>query len=89
MPTRANHTLVVYGRRRSHGGEPPVLPMEAGSKPTPIPRQGLAPDEIRSGGNQSAHQSKSTDVQRLRPLPYTTSSLFLITHSTSGRSTTS
>jgi hypothetical protein len=43
----------------------------------PASRQGPAPGEIRKGGNQSAHQSRSTDVQQSRLLPYTTTSPLL------------
>ena len=70
---------VVQGWRRSHGGEFPWLPFKAGSKPMPVPRLGPAPDEVQKGGNQSALQSWSTDVQRLRLLPCMTSSLLPIT----------
>jgi hypothetical protein len=38
----------------------------------PVVRQGPAPDEIRTGGSQPAHQSMSTDVQQARLLPCTT-----------------
>ena len=56
---------------------------------TPVVRQGPAPDENRNGGIQSAHQSRSTDVQRVRLLPCTTS-LFLVTNAqrSGGRKTT-
>ena len=43
----------------------------------PVVRQGPAPDGDRNGGNQPAHQSRSTDVQRARLLPCTT--LLLLT----------
>ena len=43
----------------------------------PVVRQGPAPDGDRNGGNQPAHQSRSTDVQRPRLLPCTT--LLLLT----------
>ena len=41
----------------------------------PVVRQGPAPDEHRKGGDQSANQSMSTDVQRACLLPCTTYSL--------------
>ena len=40
----------------------------------PVVRQEPAPDGNRTGGNQPAHQSMSTDVQQARLLPCTTSS---------------
>lgn len=40
----------------------------------PDVREGSAPDEIRNGGSQPAHQSMSTDVQRACLLPCTTPS---------------
>jgi hypothetical protein len=43
--------------------------LEAGHQPTPVVRQGPAPDERRTGGIQPAHQRRSTDVQRSRLLP--------------------
>ena len=42
---------------------------------TPVVRQEPAPDEYRTSGSQPAHQSMSTDVQRVRLLPCTTSLL--------------
>lgn len=33
-------------------------------KPTPVSRQQLAPDKLRNDGNQSAHQTRSINLQR-------------------------
>lgn len=49
----------------------------------PAVRQGPTPDGNRKGGNQPAHQSMSTDVQRARLLPCTTLSA-LITNAERG-----
>jgi hypothetical protein len=50
--------------------------LEASFVLTPVVRQGPAPDGIRNGGNQPAHQSMSTDVQRARFQPCTAPYLF-------------
>src|SRR3954451_20876477 len=50
----------------------------------PVVRQGAAPDGNRQGGNQPAHQSMSTDVQRVRLQPCTTSSSERTTAQTGG-----
>jgi hypothetical protein len=57
----------------------PELRLEASFVLMPEVRQGPAPDGNRKGGNQPAHQSMSTDVQRARLLPCTTSPIFCTT----------
>lgn len=52
---------------------------EAGHEPTPVVRQGPAPDGNRTGGIQPAHQRRSTDVQRSLLLPCRPASLPLAT----------
>jgi hypothetical protein len=59
--------------------------LEAGYEPTPVIRQGPAPDENRTGGIQPAHQRRSTDVQRSRLLLCTPASLLLPNATSGGR----
>ena len=58
----------------------PERRLEASHVPMPVVRQGPAPDENRKCGIQSAHQSRSTDVQRSRLLPCTATSTSSSSH---------